>query len=849
MFILPLMSLPPVGTQRKIQLRFHSNHAILTGMINNGGSMMRKTRKKEPAPGKKAPLTIAYDTSSQAIRLSVPEGCHAVLHGTDCPQIVARDLTVHPPLTGQEVLLSFQVSGPDGKQVVTRDYSIQIPGLYRTKPAHPKPTVIPELAQWHSEDSGWFRPSEKTAITVSSSAAELLASAAREFQLDYREMTGAELPIRYESAPREGDFYLSLEKEDAYLGEEGYRIESGACVRMTSSHPCGVYWATRTILQMLRQSGAPYRLPRGEIRDYPKYPLRGFMLDVGRRPFSLEILRDVIRNMAWYKMNDLQLHLNDNYIWLEDYNQSGQERDSFDAYEAMRLESSLQNEAGQSATAKDYSYSKAGFKALIEEARERFHVHIVPEIDVPAHALSFAKVFPECMVEGQTSPLQKKRPLTDHLDISRPEAVDLVKRIFDDYTRGDAPVFDAETTVHIGADEFLSDYGAYRRFVNTLVPYLKQTNPVRLWGGFTWIKDQPVTQILPEAIENVQLNLWSNSWADGMEMYEMGFQLINTIDHLLYMVPNGKGNRGSYADLLNKKRVYKLFEPRKIRLKNGKYRALPAGDPQMLGAAYALWNDNIDKKASGLTEADLFLRFFDALPLFSEKTWANGWEKGSAAAIGKLARVTAFAPRSNPLRRSPAAKGLFADYRFDGAQPQKDLSGNGRDLAEPAGADFGKGLILRGGESYAGLPLGSLEVGSFLEMELTLAEKKPGQILLECDAPYGTHDIRITASGRLGFTRESYEYEFPCDIPLNTLVTLRIETRLQKTTLAVNGGKPVPAVGKFIHNGTVRCEGLTNATLCLPAGRIGSQTNAARAVIASLRIGKLPTARKKTIFD
>ncbi len=813
-----------------------------------GVPIMRRIRKKELAAGKKAPLTIAYDASSQKIRLSVPEGYQAVLHGTDCPQIVARDLTVHPPLTEQEVLLSFEVSSPAGEQVITGDYSIQIPGLYHTKPAHPKPAVIPELAQWHSADGGWFCPSESSALTVSSGAAALLSSVAEEFRQDYREITGMELPLR-SGTPQNGDFYLSLEEEEAYLGEEGYRIETGACIRLISSHPCGVYWATRTILQMLRQSGAPYRLPCGEIRDYPKYPLRGFMLDVGRRPFSLEILRDVIRNMAWYKMNDLQLHLSDNYIWLEDYNQSGQERDSFDAYEAMRLESSLHNEAGQTATAKDYSYSKADFKALIEEARERFHVHIVPEIDVPAHALSFTKVFPECMVEGQTSPLQKGRPLTDHLDISRPEAIELVKRIYDDYTHGDAPVFDAETTVHIGADEFLSDYGAYRRFVNTLVPYLKQTNPVRLWGGFTWIKDQPVTPILPEAIENVQLNLWSNSWADGMEMYEMGFQLINTIDHLLYMVPNGKGRRGSYMDLLHKKRVFKLFEPRKIRLKNGKYRALPAGDPQMLGAAYALWNDNIDKKASGLTEADLFLRFFDALPLFSEKTWANGQEKGSAAAIDKLACRLAFAPGSNPLRRSPAAKGLFADYRFDNEQPQKDRSGNGRDLAEPVGADFGKGLSLHGGASYVPAVTGSLEPGSFLEMELTLEENAPGQILLESDAPYGAYDIRITAGGKLGFTREGYEYEFPCGLPLHTKLTLRIETRLQKTTLTVNGGKPVPAVGKFIHNGTVRCEGLTNATLFLPVGRIGSQTNAAKAVLASLRMGKLPKERKKTIFQ
>lgn len=802
-------------------------------------------RKKRFAAGKKAALSVSYDTANQKINVTVQNGFRAVLNGVDFPQIVGKDGTVHPPLTAQTVLLSFRLTGPDGVERVTGDYPIRIPGLHSGKPAHPKPSVIPELAQWHSADNGWFIPSAHSSIVLPPDAGEALRAVAAEFQQDYQEIAGAELPLRYDDTPQESDFYLTLDDTDAFLGREGYCASFGAAARLSSSHPDGVYWATRTVLQILRQGGEKPCLPHGEIRDYPKYPVRGFMLDIGRRPFSLETLRNVAKNMAWYKMNDLQLHLNDNYIWLEEYNSRGEETDSFEAYEAMRLESSLQNGQGETATAKDYAYTKMEFKAFMEESAQRYHVQIVPEIDVPAHALSFAKVFPEHMVAGKTSPLQKGRPLTDHLDISRPETTEFVKRIFDDYTRGEHPVFGPETTVHIGADEFLSDYGAYRRFVNELVPYLKKTNPVRLWGGLTWIKDDPETQILPEAIENVQMNLWSCDWADGMEMYRMGYQLINTIDHLLYMVPNGKGNKGSYADLLNKRTVYQKFDPRKVRQKNRKYQTLPAGDPQMLGAAYALWNDNIDKKASGLTETDLFLRFFDALPLFAEKTWANGCEKGSSKAIDRLAEKTAFAPGSNPLRCVSPTNGLIADYRFDAARPLEDASGNGHGLAAPVHAKCASGLVLCGGESFVETPLQSLEMGAFLECRITLEEIKPGQILLECDPPYGTHDIRITASGKLGFTREGYEYEFPCEVPVGQPLTLRLETRLQETALSVNGQPARPATGKFIHNGTVRCEGIKNASFHLPAARIGSQSNAVRAKIEWMRIGKVPGNRGK----
>ena len=211
----------------------------------------------------------------------------------------------------------------------------------------------------------------------------------------------------------------------------------------------------------------------------------------------------------------------------------------------------------------------------------------------------------------------------------------------------------------------------------------------------------------------------------------------------------------------------------------------------------------------------------------------------------RLAEKTAFAPGSNPLRCLNPANGLIADYRFDAARPLEDASGNGRSLSSPIHAECASGLVLHGGESFVETPLQSLEMGAFLECRITLEEIEPGQILLECDPPYGTHDIRITASGKLGFTREGYEYEFPCEVPVGQPLTLRLETRPQETVLSVNGQPARPATGKFIHNGTIRCQGIKNASFHLPAARIGSQSNAVRAKIEWIRIGKAPGARGK----
>lgn len=51
---------------------------------------------------------------------------------------------------------------------------------------------------------------------------------------------------------------------------------------------------------------------------------------------------------------------------------------------------------------------------------------------------------------------------------------------------------------------------------------------------------------------------------------------------------------------------------------------IPAGDEQMLGSAYAIWNDMVDKKANGISEYDIYDRFEKALPAMSSKLWGDG---------------------------------------------------------------------------------------------------------------------------------------------------------------------------------------------------------------------------------
>ncbi|MDE5612442.1 MAG: beta-N-acetylhexosaminidase, partial [Odoribacter sp.] len=259
-----------------------------------------------------------------------------------------------------------------------------------------KPFVIPELKEWQGE-AGYFTPSDASRIVCPSGDRELLRIA-RMFAADYAEMFGKSLEVVAGKA-KQGDFVFALRKDKA-LGKEGYAVKITDRVSVSAPEYIGVYWATRTLLQMADQT-QNQQLPRGVIRDFPDYALRGFMIDCGRKFIPLAFLQDYVRIMAYYKMNTLQIHLNDNGF------KQYFEHDWSKTYAAFRLES----DTYPGLTARDGHYTKQEFIDLQKQAEDCF-VEIIPEIDVPAHSLAFTHYQPE---------LGSEEYGMDHLDLFKPE--------------------------------------------------------------------------------------------------------------------------------------------------------------------------------------------------------------------------------------------------------------------------------------------------------------------------------------------------------------------------------------------------------------------------------------------
>ena len=141
-------------------------------------------------------------------------------------------------------------------------------------------------------------------------------------------------------------------------------------------------------------------------------------------------------------------------------------------------------------------------------------------------------------------------------------------------------------------------------------------------------------------------------------------------------------------------------------------------------------------------------------------------------------------------------------------------------------------------------PLDKIGTGTSLSFDIELTRPAcPGDILFEADAPYGTLDIRVMDNGKLGFTRELYNYYFDYKLPVGKKVHVEIVTATQKTTLKVDGETIGEAIGSFYNEFAKRVtkDGIGNSTFTLPLQRIGSKTRGIAAEIDNIKVAPAST--------
>ena len=485
---------------------------------------------------------------------------------------------------------------------------------------NPKPFVIPELKEWKGTE-GAFVPTPKTRIVCTSNHPELLRIA-RLFAEDYETMFARKLEV-VQGKDASGDFVLAL-RTDKKLGKEGYSVKVTDRVQLNAPEPIGIYWATRTLLQIAEQT-ADRQLPKGTLRDYPDYAVRGFMIDCGRKFIPLPFLQDYVKIMAYYKMNTLQIHLNDNGF--KQYFQ----HDWSKTYAAFRLES----DTYPGLAAEDGHYTKTEFIDLQKLAESRF-VEIIPEIDAPAHTLAFAHYKPE---------IGSHEYGMDHLDLFNPDTYTFMDGLFKEYLEGDEPVFRGKK-VHIGTDEYSNKkkdvVEKFRAFTDHYIRYVESFGKQAcVWGALTHADgDTPVKS------DNVIMSAWYNGYAQPKEMVKQGYKLISIPDGMVYIVPAA----GYYYDYLDTSKLYESWTPAHIGRE-----VFEEQDPSVLGGMFAVWNDHV---GNGISTKDIHHRVFPALQTLAVKTWTGTKTTLPYADFDRQRRLISEAPGVNQMGQIGHKPGL-----------------------------------------------------------------------------------------------------------------------------------------------------------------------------------------------
>ncbi|WP_422657070.1 family 20 glycosylhydrolase [Paenibacillus sp. EC2-1] len=638
-------------------------------------------------------------------------------------------------------------------------YSIPFQTAAASESENAKPKVIPSLQEW-TGGSGSFKLTPNSKIVIPTSVCSCkLPAAAEAFQEDLKEVTGFDLPIVLSKSASKGDFLLTIDKtEDESIGKEGYFFEVGDYVKIHANTETGVFYGTRTALQILEQDPEKSSIVKGVAKDFPKYGERGFMLDVGRKFFTIDFLKDYAKFMSYYKMNDFQLHLNDNEIFKDN------SREHWNKYTAFRLESTKYPEL----TAKDGHYTKQDMRDLQDIAKIR-GLNITPEIDTPSHALSFTKIRPD---------LVKENLPVDHLDITRPETIDFIKDVWDEYLDGNW--FDSEI-FHFGGDEFApndpSTFEDYRQFLNTMNEHFKSKGKkARMWGSLSAFPGSTAVD------KDIAVNAWNNGWQDPVKSVKDGFKIINTVDGLLYIVPKA----GYYYDYLNSEWLYNNWDPTHF---GGNVR-LQEGEPNLLGGMFGAWNDMMGQKVS---EADAHDRIKQAMPVLAEKMWRGKSTDGTYAEFKQLFAKLGEGPGTNLLQEVESASDVVVHYPFeDAAETTADQSGNAYDGTKSNGTTYvdggktGKAVRFGSVTDHIETPLKVKGLPWTVSAWVKLDEQQADEMIL-MESAYGALKLKQKGTPNAGFSREGYDFSFKTAIPVGRWVHVAFKGDLSGTSLFIDG--------------------------------------------------------------
>lgn len=518
-----------------------------------------------------------------------------------------------------------------------------------------------------SAETEWT-PEENTRIYWATSLDSLASDTDLDAQIKLfseelaEKVTGNCLPIYYGSKDNAGanDIVLTY---DSSLPTQGYKVTVNAsqlCV--SASDADGLFYGCRYVIKQLTSNGTGTVTAK---TDSPDVLERGLSLDNGRKYYSVEWIKEMIRELSWADMNALVLHFSEEMGW-------GIE---------SKLYPWLAGRDGilctQAEVADDERYlTQEEVKEIVEYAN-LYHVEIIPSIDSPGHLNYLVKKFSEqsfsFTYDGKTYTIAKGTNIGNYfsyngkttavvpgsrntaysrgIDISNEVAVAFVKSLIEEYGK-----FFNElgcTKFDIGGDELLGwgtavttsvskwqqldhwktyaqnrtgnsnavAYDAFLLYMNDLydlVTSLGYTS-VRMWNDDALRSSDTGWTGVVQLDTNIDIWFWTTGSNTVWDYANAGYQVYNILSDYNYyaMTDDYFGERKSfsqaYADEIYNEWTPYIFDPTSTTSSEN----MSIGNQNVLGSAFGIWCDNPSLR----TEDEVMSDVLPLLRAHGAKAW------------------------------------------------------------------------------------------------------------------------------------------------------------------------------------------------------------------------------------
>lgn len=777
-------------------------------------------------PFRKTPSGYLNNISAEDLQIVngqvvLPEaqGLEVYVRGSELEQVVSnsgaiigwnigsRDVTllIQAKETGNETNWAEKnvtISVPDHKDAYPSNWFPEVTH------ANPRPEVIPSIQEWYGYE-GDFQLTTDSKIILQDTANVGLVKAAENMKADVEEISDISLEVVNGGQPRANDICIESLTTDTYgVGSEGYVIvtnEKGLHIYAPTYTGC--LYGTITAEQILWQAADHLSIPKGIMRDYPSYEIRGIKLDVARTPYRYQQLKDYAKIMLWYKMNEYGLHINDN----DNSHIAGATLETHAGFH--RLESStfpsLKSETKHAGIPQDLvnaeyynenedyqgnpTYTKEEWRKLTEQSKD-YGMHMLTEIDLPGHSLLYNKYAAENpdqidWLEGGTMIGSTETGYLELLDLTgenKERALRFGRELWEEYTDPKNPTIYGDI-IHIGSDEYwvhnaetkdgFAEYADEMRKV--IQKNLGPDTKIRMWGagsGMFSTAKEFLGMTDEELAANYQLDIWYPGYDNANQRVHEGYGVVNCRDSFMY------GNPGRrFRDVPNAEYLFNDWNPTNFGGGN-----TMIGEPNLLGAKAVLWGD---QSQEGMTERDIHQRVLRAVAIVSEKTWGGTAKDDTFSEYELRAGRLAEGPGTEIAMKIDSETSLVLDYDFKNISQDKgtvyDTSGNGYD-ASLTGGDVEDGWLSFDGSTLLSTPLKTLSYPYTVSFDV-----KAGTGNTKESSLLSGYDGRIQVAGHDGhmsadvnyFTRD-FGYTLPTD---GSTKNITIVGTFQATRLYVDG--------------------------------------------------------------